>query len=256
MKDNIKIIFENQDFAVLSKPAGLPVHGDGKAKFETLVDFVLEKWPEIEGVGEDAFLSGVSVKRPGIVHRLDKDTSGIILIAKNQHSFEYFKNVFKIHQIDKVYEAFVYGWPKEDEDVINVDIGRSSSDIRKWTSGRGKRGTLRTAITYYRVLSRIDKRSKPVEQKDRIGGNTQEGTFAHLSLSPKTGRTHQLRVHLSYINHAIVSDSLYASKREKALGFDRLALHAKDLSFVGPDGKDYSFSAPYPEDFEKAIKSL
>lgn len=145
-----------------------------------------------------------------------------------------------------------HGWPKEERDLVTSSIARSKSDIRKWVSGRGKRGKEREAVTYYIIDKKIDLRKN--KKEDISGGSTEEGTFSYLTLRPKTGRTHQLRVHMLHINHPIVSDPLYASKRKKELGFERLALHARSVTFSKMDGSLLTVTAPYPEDFENALK--
>lgn len=256
--ENPTVIYEDGDILAINKPAFLSVHRDGKADEFTLSEWILENYPKLKDIGEPIFVKNKkgeneTIFRPGIVHRLDKETSGVLLVAKNQKSFEHLKSQFMDHSIEKVYNAFVYGWPKEDRDLITTSIARSKSDIRKWVAGRGKRGREREAVTYYEVEKRIDLRKN--KQEEAIGGNTLEGTFAYLTLRPKTGRTHQLRVHLLHINHPIVSDSLYASKRKKSLGFDRLALHAKSITFNKQNGELLTIEAPFPEDFKKAIQS-
>lgn len=254
----VEIIYEDDDVLAVNKPAFLSVHKDGKADDEyTLADWVIEKYPELKDVGEPLVIKNGKqekvVYRPGIVHRIDKETSGIVLVAKNQKSFEDLKSQFQTHEIEKVYNAFVYGWPKENRDLITTSIARSKSDIRKWSSGRGKRGREREAVTYYEVDKKIDLREKKKDVVD--GGSTEEGTFSYLTLRPKTGRTHQLRVHLLHINHPIVSDTLYASKRKKSLGFERLALHARSITFSKMDKSLITVEAPYPADFTEAIKN-
>ena len=142
----------------------------------------------------------------------------------------------------------MYGVPKEREGTISESIGRSKDNIRKWAVGRGARGELRPAITHYKILATIG----GVEGK----GSTEDDTFSYVEAQPKTGRTHQLRVHFRSLNHPIVADTLYASGREKVLGFDRLALHARAIKFVLPGGKDIEVVAPYPADFENARKAF
>ena len=153
--------------------------------------------------------------------------------------------------IEKIYHTFVYGGIKEASGKITDSIGRSKSDVRKWATGKGARGTLREAITEYTVRGVIG---------GEMGrGSTEEGTFSFVECRPKTGRTHQIRVHMKSINHPIVSDTLYAEKRNKSenqLGFTRLALHARMLSFTDLLGETVSITAPYPADFEKALEIL
>jgi len=237
MQKTIPILYEDEHVLVINKPAGLAVHGDGKTKEYVLTDWLLEHYPEIENVGEAARYDGKEIARPGIVHRLDRDTSGVLVIAKDQDSFEFLKKQFQDREIKKIYHALVHGVVKEEKGVIDRPIGRSASDFRRWSAQRGARGELREAITGYRVLSRGKK-------------------FSFIELSPKTGRTHQLRVHLKAINHPIVGDSLYAGRLGGGLGMTRLALHASHIEFSLPDGKRASVEAPMPNDMSEAIAKL
>lgn len=241
----ISILLETTTYLVINKPAGIAVHGDGKSDQYTVADWLLETYPEIKDVGEPMELYGKKVFRPGIVHRLDKDTSGCLLIAKDQDTYLFFKKQFQEHTIEKIYHAFVYGSIKETNLVIDKPIGRSRDSVRKWATGNQARGELRDAYTHVTVLKRIG-----VEDEK---GSTEKGTYTFVECRPKTGRTHQIRVHLKSINHPIVCDTLYAEKREKALGFERLALHARSLAFVGLEQKKIFVEAPYPTDFEKAV---
>ncbi len=247
----IEVVFEHPDFLVVVKPAGLVVHSDGKTEEETLAEAIAEKYPEIKGVGEPARTpTGLMVDRPGIVHRLDRDTSGVMLIARNQAAFEYFKAQFQERKISKIYNVIVWGLVKEDKGVINRPIGRSKSDFRKWSAERFARGELREAVTEYKVISRHD----DLEHNAKI--NNIKKAFTFLEAYPKTGRTHQIRVHFKAINHPVVGDMLYAPNHPLALGLSRLALHARFLSFVGTDGFVYKFEAPLPGDFQQAIKGF
>lgn len=238
------ILYEDQYVLVINKPAGLVVHPDGRNDFETLSEILLSERPELAGVGETMVLEGKEIKRPGIVHRLDKETSGCLLIAKTQESFLFFKKQFQDHTIQKTYHACLYGVPKERNGIITEAIGRSKENIRKWTVGRGARGEMREAITQYEILATIG----GVEGK----GSTEDSVFSYVEAKPKTGRTHQLRVHFRSLNHPIIADNLYASGREKALGFERLALHARAIEFMLPSEKTIAVTAPYPGDFESA----
>jgi 23S rRNA pseudouridine1911/1915/1917 synthase len=233
------IIKETKDYILINKPAGLIVHSDGKTVEKTLCDFLLEKFPEIEDVGEPIKLNdGTLIKRPGIVHRLDRETSGIMLVALNQKSFEYYKKLFQDRAVKKTYHTFVHENIKEDSGVIDKPIGRSRNDFRQWQAGDKARGEMREAITEFKVLGRATDKS-----------------FTFIEAKPKTGRTHQIRVHFKYIFHPLLADSLYAPERQNSLGFERLALHSRQIEFVDQEGNSVVETAPYPEDFENALKS-
>lgn len=238
---NIEVIFESNDFIVLNKPAGLMVHSDGRTTEKTLADFILDKYPGIKGVGESMEIGGKTIERPGIVHRLDKDTSGAIVIAKNNEAFEYLKNQFKNKEVSKIYHAFVYGNIKEDSGEIDSPIGKSRNDFRQWTASKNARGRIREALTHFNVLQR---------------GKDGDEHFCLLEIKPKTGRTHQIRVHMKYIHHPVVGDTLYTQKTGTVLGFKRLALHARSISFLDLEGNFVNAEAPYPDDFQDAILGL
>lgn len=234
--DKIIVLYEDDDVVVIDKPAGLVVHSDGKRKEPTLTDWIEKNYPGSKGVGEPLTLSNSEViERSGIVHRIDRETSGAMLIAKNQPAFLHLKTQFQNREINKIYHAFVWGEIKDDDGTINRPIGKSRKDFRQWSAQRGARGEMREAITHYKVIAK-------------------SGGFSFVEAIPKTGRTHQIRVHFKAINHPIVSDSLYAPKKDKALGFERLALHAYSIEFNSLDGKKNKVIAPHPEDFERAFR--
>ncbi len=236
--DKISVLYEDGDVLVINKPAGLVAHADGKREELALTDWVESNYPASKGVGEPITLANARViERSGIVHRIDRETSGVMLVAKNQEAFICLKKQFQNREIEKIYHTFVWGEMKDDEGIINRPIGRSKRDFRQWSAQRGARGAMREAITYYKVI-------------------TKNGGFTFVEAMPKTGRTHQIRVHFKAINHPIVCDSLYASKKEKALGFERLALHSRSIEFSLLDGKLLKVVAPYPEDFERAFKIM
>ena len=249
----LQILYEDDDVVVINKPAGLTVHGDGKTKMVTLTDLILEKYPEMENVGEPQVLTHkgevVTVLRPGIVHRLDRDTSGVLIIAKNQVAFEKLKEQFQNRTTEKIYYGYVYGWMKETKGIIATPIGRAPGGVRKWSAGFASRGTQRDARTEYEVIKKL---GGDPDLREEGKGSTEDGTYSFVKLMPKTGRTHQLRVHLKSINHPLVCDSLYAPNRLPALGFTRLALHAASLKITLPSGKEGFFEAPLPEDFKNA----
>ena len=231
------IIFEDKDIIVVNKPAGLSVHADGKHERATLVDWLAVNYPELKGVGEEQTLSdGTIIDRPGIVHRLDRQTSGAMVVARTQKSFEFLKKQFQDREVKKVYRAFVYGALKEERGIIDRPIGSARGGLGPRTATR-PHGVMRDAQTAYRVIQ---------NGKDA----------AYVEAFPKTGRTHQIRVHFSAIQHPIVCDTLYAPSRKPILGFIRLALHAFSVSFVHPSGKQVIFEAPLPADFVEAERQL
>lgn len=241
--EKIKILYEDESVLVINKPAGLIVHSDGRNIEPSVADWVIEKFPALKDVGEPWISpQGKSIPRPGIVHRLDRETSGVLIIAKTQNAHVFLKQQFQERSIEKHYRAFVYGHPKEDNGVIEAEIGRTKNIPRRWTAfPRGKTGNLRAAITHWKVLNRF------------ADPETQE-KISFLEASPKTGRTHQIRVHFKFLNHPILCDKIYAPKRPCLLGFERLALHSFKIRFQTPDEKTLEIEAPYPEDFKKAIK--
>lgn len=235
MHMEIPILFENDEVLVINKPAGLMVHSDGRGTKATLVDWILEKYPALAGVGEPQ----AGTDRPGIVHRLDEDTSGALVIAKTAESFEHLKAQFKDRETQKEYHAFVWGHFKEHEGVLDIPIGRSAGDFRRWHAGRGTRGEVREAMTRWQAVLQFE------DEKGEL--------FSFMHLFPKTGRTHQLRVHMKYLQRPIVADSLYGPSKPLALGFERLALHARNLTFSLLNGQKMTIEAPYPEDFAGAL---
>lgn len=251
---SIKVLFENKNLIVIDKPTGLVVHSDGKTDEVTVVDWILENYSEIDGVGENMFVKNregeeIELNRPGIVHRIDRDTSGILVIAKNQESFEDLKQKFKDRNIQKTYRALVYGWPKNKLGIINAPIGRSNKDFRMKQAGEHARGQLRDAETEYKVLEYFQDEKK----KNKQG---QFEKYALVECSPKTGRTHQIRVHMKFINHPIVADSLYRGKRKETLGLNRTALHAYSIKFTDVDGEEVFMKSDTADDVINSINLL
>jgi len=238
MEKEVQIIYEDENVLAVNKPAGLVVHSDGKTEEPTLVDWILKNYPEIKGIGESMELSdGTDIERPGIVHRLDRDTSGVMLIAKNQETFLFLKRQFQEREIKKVYRAIVYGAFKESRGTIDKPIGKSKKDFRRWSTGRDLRGTIRDAVTEYRVLCGAEE-------------------FSHIEVYPKTGRTHQIRVHMKAIQRPIVCDRLYSPKKECVLGLNRMALHALSIKFSLRGGMSIKIEAPLPSDFSNALEQI
>lgn len=243
------VLFENKHILILNKPAGLVVHSDGKTEEPTLCDWIVRHYPKTKGVGEPGkAANGAIIDRPGIVHRLDRETSGVIVIAKTQDSFEELKKQFQEREVKKLYNTIVWGLVKDDKGTIDRPIGRSKTDFRKWSAGRFARGELRTAVTEYEVLAR---KENPADYR-LLGKIPEEFTF--LQIYPKTGRTHQIRVHFKAIHHPVVGDDLYAENHPNALGFKRLALHARYIKIEDLDGKVIEAEAPLPADFMAALK--
>ena len=180
------VLFEDETLLVLDKPSGLVVHSDGRTEEHSLVDWLRERNPELEDIGGQHTLdSGRYVPRFGLLHRLDRDTSGVILVTKNTDAFHAFQRQFLDRSIEKTYIAFVKGSLPLKEGVIDVPMGRSRADFRQWTVPPHARGTLRKATTEYRLLA-------------------SDGVFTEVELSPKTGRTHQIRVNLKSIGCPII----------------------------------------------------
>lgn len=239
---DIPILYEDDEVLVVNKPAGLVVHSDGRTTEPTLADWLLEKYPNIRGVGETiALTKGGVIEKWGIVHRIDRDTSGVLLVAKTQAVFLNLKSQFQARTIKKSYRAITHGFFKEERGVIDKPIGRSTSDFRRWSAEYGARGELRTATTDYWVLG-----------TGEVGGVK----LSYLEVFPHTGRTHQIRVHLKAVGHPILCDTLYAPKSPCLLGFTRMALHASAITFRGHDGGEHTVVAPLPDDFEHALAEL
>src|SRR3989339_201929 len=241
---NIPILYEDDEVLAIHKPAGLVVHADGRTKEETLVDWVHAHYPQIalDEVGESIILTGGGeIKKPGIVPRIDRETSGVLLIAKTHASFQNLKSQFQARTIKKNYKALVYGVFKEPQGTIDRPIGRSTSDFRKWSAEYGARGELRESVTDYQVLSE---------------GEVKEAKLSYLDVFPHTGRTHQIRVHLKAVGHPIVCDKLYASKMPCMLGFGRVALHASSIVFKTLNGEEKRVEAPLPPDFKHALAEI
>ena len=221
----VKILFEDDDLLVIDKPAGMTVHPAPGHPSHTLVNAVLSHLSEIE--------DETDVSRPGIVHRLNKDTSGVMLVAKNNVALANLSDQFKSHSVKKVYLTLVKGILKPERGVIEAPIGRDSGDRKKMAVTGESRG--RQARTNYLVLRYIGKNSL-------------------LEITPETGRTHQIRVHLAAIGYPVIGDATYG---KKSAFLNRQFLHAHRLGFYLPSsGKFVAFESPLPEDLQKALKEL
>lgn len=243
--EEIKIIYEDADIVAIDKPAGLLVHSDGKSNRPTVVDWLVQNYPYIRGVGEPMKIpDGSTIDRPGIVHRLDKDTSGVLVIAKTHNAFRLLKESFKERQVKKIYHAIVYGDVRGGSGVITIPIGRSESGFvarRSVGTGRGKGtekvGKTRDAVTRYSVLKRFP-------------------GYTSLEVKPETGRTHQIRVHLKSIGHPVLCDKLYAPRRVCLESIGRQALHASEIELTLPSGVRLTLLADDPPDFQAVLAEL
>lgn len=240
------VLYEDEDVLIINKPHGWLVHEDGYNKEAPIVvEWFCGRVPEAAGVGEEGYSpKGEELDRSGIVHRLDRETSGVLILAKNQVAYEHLKQQFKDRLVYKEYRAFVYGRINDRWGTINRPIGRSAKDSRRRSAERGAKGIRREAITDF----------------ERIGvGEYEDQSFSYVKLIPKTGRTHQLRVHLRAVDRPIIHDSLYAEHKMKGsnnLDMNRLALHAHILELVLPSGSKERFIAPVPQEFEEAAERI
>jgi 23S rRNA pseudouridine1911/1915/1917 synthase len=235
---DLPILYEDADIVAIAKPAGVMTHPDGHTADETVSDWFAKKYPASAAVGEMQRLpNGTEIARPGIVHRLDRETSGVLVLAKTPEAHAHLKAAFQNRDAKKVYLAFTYGVPKERKGVIEFSIGRSRKDFRLRSAQPKAKGMLREAITRYEVV-----------------GDT--GRYALLKVMPETGRTHQIRVHLKAIHHPVVCDPLYAPNQTCDLGFNRLGLHAYSLDIPLLSGDRLTITAPVPKDLVGALKSF
>jgi len=207
---------------------------DDKDKELTLVDFIIEKYPEIKNIGDLSTSSGQT--RPGIVHRLDKDTSGVILVARNQKYFGYLKNLFQTRQIKKIYLALVSGKLEPKQGIIEKPISFKTGSVKR-TVWKGK--DAKPAITEYKVKKYF---------------NFDRQDYSLVEAFPKTGRTHQIRIHFSSIGHPIIGDQLYGSK--KLFNLDRQFLHAQSIEFTTENGERIKIETDLPDELKEIIDSL
>lgn len=246
MVSDISIIYEDEQVVVINKPTGVLVHEDGHASHTgTVVEWFLDRTPTARGVGETTTTAtGKTLERSGVVHRLDRDTSGVMILAKTAEAHAHLKNQFHDRDVKKEYRAFTYGKIKEQWGTIDRPIGRSARDFRLRSAQHGATGTLRDALTHWECIGT---------------GAFAEELFSYVRLLPKTGRTHQLRVHLKAIDRPIVGDKLYAAHKidtSSNLGLNRLALHAHILEMTLPNGSFERFVAPVPQEFEEAAEKI
>lgn len=222
----LDIIYEDSDIIVVNKPKGMVVHPANGNPDGTLVNAVM-------AICKDS-LSGIGGEiRPGIVHRLDKDTSGVIVVAKNDKAHINMSEQIKNHEVEKTYIALVKGFVKEEEATINMPIGRSTKDRKKMAVNKNGKN----AVTHFKVLKRFK-------------------NYTLLEVKIETGRTHQIRVHLSEIGYPVVGDTVYSNGKNE-WGIKGQCLHAKSLKFKHPiTGKEMFIEAPLPKYFENILKDV
>lgn len=234
-KVKFSVIFDDKNFAIIDKPAGLVVHPSHTHKKGTLVNGLLARWPEIKGVGEDAM-------RPGIVHRLDKETSGLMAVAKSQPMFLWLKKQFQDRKVEKKYIALVYGNISQNEGEITAPIGRlgvkqiAINSLNKGLSGNVNKS--RNARTGFKILARYN-------------------GFTLVEATPYTGRMHQIRVHFKYLGYPVVGDKKYAGRRiSKSIAMPRHFLHSSYLAFNLPNGERVEFQSELPIELQAVIDQL
>ncbi len=232
----LSVLHQDADIVVLDKPSGMVVHPGAGAKQGTLVHALLHHLPRLSGIG--------GVERPGIVHRLDKDTSGVMVVALHDAAHRSLSSQFAARGVEKVYAALVWGRMPA-QGAIDVPIGRDRAQRTKIST---RTGAPRDALTRYRVMESVP-------------------GYSWLEVRPRTGRTHQIRVHLKHAGHPIVGDPIYggagfardtnAAHREALASFGRLALHAWKLTLKHPSsGATMTFEAPVPKDFLRLLEVL
>jgi len=229
---NFKVIYEDKDVLVVDKPAGVVVFPEGQTVGGTLVEALIENYPELSAVGE--------APRYGIVHRLDKDTSGVLLVAKSAEALIFLQKQFKNREVEKKYVCLVEGVMENDSGTIETLIARAKGDPRKQRaySTINAPASAREAITEYKVLEKF---------KD----------YTLLEVEIKTGRRHQIRCHFSYLKHPVAGDKLYAFKNSIIPeGLTRQFLHAQKLKIQLPNGKIHEFISELPEDLKQVINKL
>ena len=224
----LDILYEDDDLLIVNKPKGMVVHPSAGHFSGTLVNAIMYHCKDS--------LSGINGEiRPGIVHRIDMDTTGSLIVCKNDNSHVAIADQIKVHSVNRIYEGIVYGNVKEDEGTIEGPIGRHPIERKKMAINE-KNG--KPAITHYKVLERF-------------------GNYTYMQFKLETGHTHQIRVHMSSIGHPLLGDSLYASGKSPFKNLCGQTLHAKTIGFIHPSTKEYmEFHAPLPEYFEKLLSQL
>ncbi len=234
----INVVFEDKNLLVADKPAGIIVFREDEGGEKTLIDLLLEKFPDLKNVGE--------APRHGIVHRLDKDTSGLLLVAKNNETLVFLQEQFQQRKVIKKYIALVSGEIKNEKGIIDTLIGRGLKDRKKqkvYLPFEPKAKGKRKAITEYKVLKRL------VDKK--------QNKYTLIEADIKTGRKHQIRVHFQYLNHPICKDKMYSFKSQVMPdGLNRQFLHAAYLKIKIPDGSEKEFESKLPQDLNSVLNNL
>lgn len=232
----IQILHEDDDVIIIEKPTGIQVHPSSMEKEKTIVNGLLAKFPEIKDVHDDSLGSFL---RPGIVHRLDKETSGLMVVARNMQSLNELKKMFEEREVSKKYTALVLGHPKNKKGVITKPIARSSNYRKQVITGEKTKTKSRGAVTKYKELKKI-------------------GNYSLVEAIPLTGRMHQIRIHFFSIDHPVAGDKKYGlriAKKWQGPIPERQLLHASEITFK-LFGKKYAFSSPLPYDFLEFIKNI
>lgn len=254
----IQIIKETPDYLIINKPANLIVHGGPGIEGKTLSDYLLIEYPQLKDVGEDPI-------RPAIVHRLDKEVGGLMIIPKTNSSFNYFKEQFKKRKIKKEYIALISGAINVNEGIIDFPIKRSSQGhkmaaIPKKIKGLENENNLEDENISNRMKGSIEalKKSRQAITKFQIIKKLINYTLVKVNIS--TGRTHQIRVHFSALGHPLLGDNLYGNKKSKLqnkkMNMTRIFLMASDLSFINPQGEKESISINLSPDLEEILKKV
>jgi len=227
-KAKLNIVFKNKDLVVIDKQSGIIVHPPHKPFDKTTIsDLLVKKFSEIKSVGENM--------RPGIVHRLDKDVSGLMVAARNKLAFEHLKNEFKQGNVKKIYTGLVFGKVKNQTGEISLKIGRSKSSKRMAARPEGQEG--KEALTFYRVIKKFT-----------------NATLLEIEL--KTGRTHQIRAHFHAIGHPLFGDPLYKPKKSSKNISPRIFLHSTILGFHNLNNEWLEFNSPLPDDLNEYLNEL
>lgn len=222
----LNIVYEDSDLLIVNKPKDMVVHPAAGHYTGTLVNGIMYHCKDLSGIN--------GVMRPGIVHRIDKDTTGLLIICKNDNCHNSIAQQLKVHSIERTYHAIVVGNLKDDEGVVNAPIGRDAKDRKKMSINHSNG---KDAVTHYKVLERF-------------------GNYTYIKCNLETGRTHQIRVHMASLGHPILGDSIYGSESKKYKTYGQ-TLHAKTIGFIHPTSNNWvSFDSELPDYFVNILCSL